>query len=62
MKQSNLIRLYRKYPVANVGTADLRYERECLLRQAASCGLSDCETERFLAVNRELGSRGEEML
>ena len=59
---SNLVRLYAKYPVANVGTLDLRYERECLMRAAAGCGISDVETERFLAVNRELKARGEEGL
>lgn len=62
MNKSNLIRLYRKYPVTNLGTTDLREERASLMRQAAGGGLSECETERFLAVNRELGNRGEEML
>jgi hypothetical protein len=57
--KANVIRLYAKYPVANLGTADLRHERECLMKAAAGCGISDCETERFLAINRELVARGE---
>jgi hypothetical protein len=59
MSAKNLVRLYRKYPVANIGTKDLQYERECLMRAAAGCGISEEETERFLAVNRELERRGE---
>lgn len=62
MKTSNLVRLYAKYPVTNLGIPDLRYERECLIRAAAGGGISETETERFLAVNRELKARGEEGL
>lgn len=59
MTKSNLVRLYRKYPVENIGTTDLLYERECLMRTASGPGLCDAQTERFLAVNRELVKRGE---
>lgn len=59
MSKGELVRLYRKYPVENVGTTDLRYERECLMRAAAGGGISEEETQRFLAVNRELVKRGE---
>lgn len=59
MSKGELVRLYRRYPVGNIGTADLRYERECLMKAAAGCGISEEETERFLAVDRELVKRGE---